>query len=561
MCRIRFVNYKILLPAFVILFACVCQHCFADAVWQYSVPAPSISYRTAQLWIPPNCKRIRGVVVACQNMLERSLFERPAFRDAAASDSLAILLIDSGHDQAPTDGRDPNHPKRSSLDIFLNPNYPQGEEDPVGAGQDLQTILDELADKSGYSELKNAPLMPVGHSSAGSFVWHLYRWDPSRIFAMLPFKTGAKDDGPAGIPVMMVESEWFDYGNSMNDVWSRGSAQGRGAHGQCLFGYYVDIGSGHCDVTDESIKAVALFMKKAVDARIPSNAPLDGQVVLKPISAESGWLLDSAAFGRPENTPVMYKDYKGDPAKAYWYVDKELATYCQNHTEVELAKKPQQINFYPDGGAPLPKGGTYSFSPTFLSDGETFKVQASYIDTLTGSDLYPPGTMLGNSEMPINYRVTSGALVQVGPDTFKIRLHVGPIIPQGNPWEPTLVAYTLGNAEYRPTERPAHVNISIVNTQGAPQNIIFHSVPDQKTSSKSPIPLLAKASSGLPVEYFMVSGPAEIAADGKSLVLTQIPVRSKYPIQVTVGAFQWGRSIDPKIQSADRVYQEFSIIK
>src|SRR5207248_2621019 len=131
-----------------------------------------------------------------QNMLEQPLFERPAFRAACAENGIGLLLIQSGHDRAPDDDKNPSHPPRSSLDIFLNPNYPKGGEDPAGAGADLQKVLDDLAEVSGYQELRHVPLMPVGHSSAGSFVWHLYKWDPSRIFAMMPLKTGPKDDGP-----------------------------------------------------------------------------------------------------------------------------------------------------------------------------------------------------------------------------------------------------------------------------------------------------------------------------------------------------------------------------
>ncbi len=553
---------KAALTALLVMGICVwaatCSH--ADALWQWSVPAPSIPDRRALLWIPPNCAHVRGVVVACQNMLEQPLFERPAFRAAAAQNGLGLLLIVSGHDKGMDDDKTPDHPKRSALDIFLNPNYPNGDEDPQGAGQDLQKVLDALADESGYSELRYAPLMPVGHSSAGSFVWHLYRWDPSRIFAMMPIKTGAKDDGPSDIPVLMIESEWFDYGSNSNNVWSRGSVQGRNG-GKCLFGYYVDLGSGHQNVSDDSMAMIRLWLNKVVAARIPAHAPLNGPVALNPVAADSGWLIDSTKIGQPGTQPVAYTDYQGDKSKAYWYLDKELADYVQNHMATQLAKKPQQINFFTPDTSPATSGGTYSFSPQFLDDRGTFKVQATYLDALTTkTDLFPPDTKLGSSGMPILYRVNSGALVQVGPDTFRIRPHAGPIPPQGNPWEPTLVAYTLGNGEYRPTERPAHVNVSIINTAGQAQTITFPAIPNQKLGVKS-VKLAATASSGLPVDYFVVSGPAELGPEGQSLVFKPMPPRSKYPVRVLVSAFQWGRPVEPKIQSAGPVMQEFFLTK
>jgi hypothetical protein len=275
------------------------------AVWQWSVPVPSLEGRRAYLWVPPECPHVRGLVVACHNMLEEPLFERPAFRAACAENGLGIVLIFSGHDRG-DDDKNPGHPKRSYLDIFLNPNYPNGPEDPKSAGEDLQKALDALAAESGYPEIKYAPLMPVGHSSAGSFVWHLYKWDPSRIFAMMPFKTGAKDDGPEGIPIFDVNSEWFEYGNwdmhnvSMNALDGGARVTGARTHSpDSLYGYYVDIGCGHCDVSDDSIKVVSLWLKKAVAARIPVDASMDGPVQLSPSQPNRGGYSILRLLARP----------------------------------------------------------------------------------------------------------------------------------------------------------------------------------------------------------------------------------------------------------------------
>ncbi len=529
------------------------------AVWQYSVPVPSIENRRAFLWIPPACPRVRGLVVACQNMLEKPLFERPAFRTACADNGLGILMIFSGHDKGPDDDKNPNHPKRSALDIFLNPNYPNGEEDPKGAGEDLQKALGALADESGYAELRHVPLLPVGHSSAGSFVWHLYRWDPSRIFAMMPFKTGAKDDGPQGIPILDVNSEWFDYGGASNNCSTTPGAMGgvlRSRAGGQLFGYYIDAGSGHCNASDDSINIIGLFLKKAVAARIPADAPLDGPVILKNIPAESGWLLDPATLGKPDVGPVAYADWKGDPNKAFWYLDRELAATVQNHMAAQFAKQPQQIGFIRPDGTISTSGGMYGFSPKFLSDGATFTVDAAFVEHLDKTDLFPPGTKLSHGNTPIYFRVNSGALIQTGSNSFRVCPHAGPLLPQGNPWEPTIVAYTAGDNRFQPTEHPAHVNVSIFNTAGQPQTIDFPGIPDQALGTTS-LRLHATASSGLPVEYFVVSGPAE--SEGDTLKFAPIPVRSKFPVRVLVAAYQWGRSENPQVQSAGPVVREFLI--
>jgi hypothetical protein len=542
------------------------------AVWQWSVPVPSLEGRRAYLWVPPDCTRVRGLVVACQNMLEQPLFERPAFRAAAAANGLGLVLIFSGHDKGMNDDKDPHHPTRSYLDIFLNPNYPNGNEDPPSAGKALQKALDDLADESGYGEIRYAPIMPVGHSSAGSFVWHLYRWDPSRLFAMMPFKTGAKDDGPAGIPIFDVNSEWFEYGNwDMHNVGLAapdggvGVSRSRTHDKNSLYGYYVDIGGGHCDVSDDSMEVVGLFLKKAVAARIPENAPMDAPVQLKPVAADSGALLDPATFGKPEGKAYPYGSYPGDPNEALWYLDEELADAVQSHVAAELAKKPQQIGFVQNGHVSTDARMTV-MSPDFLADGATFRVQAAYVDHIDHAnygrdhpDYYPTDAPLGHGTAPILYRVNSGGLVQVGPDTFRACPRAGPIAPQGNPWEPTVVAYSEGDDQYRPAEHPAHLNIHIVNKDGVPQTLDFPKIPDQHALKLAPIKLAAAASSGLPVQYFMVSGPASIRGD--TLSFDKIPVRAKFPVRVLVSAFQWGRSTGNSIQSAGPITQEFFIQK
>ena len=551
---------SIRLGSLLLLLGSLCALRATAAEWPWSVPAPTIEGRRAFLWIPPDCQHVRGLVVACHNMIEKSLFERPAFRAACAENDLGIVMIFSGHDKAMDDDQTPNHPKRSALDIFLNPNFPNGGEDPQGAGEDLQKVLSALADESGYNEIRYAPLLPVGHSSAGSFVWHLYRWDESRIFAVMPFKTGAKDDGPQGIPILYVNSEWFDYGKNANNCSSKPSdiaavLRARGNGSNSLLGYYIDIGSGHCNASDDAIQIMSVFLKKAVAARIPKDAPKDAPVSLKPVKLESGWLLDPATLGQPEGKSVAYADWKGDPKKAFWYLDQEMAAVVQSHMVGELARQPQFIGFVKDGVTNT-SGGMFSFSPKFLDDAGTFKLEATFIDQLTNSNLHPPGTKFGHSDSPILYRVNSGGVVQVGANTFRICPHAGPIPPQGNPWEPTIVAYNLGDKNYRPTEHPAHVNVSIINTAGQPQTIDFAKKPDQKIGAKS-VKLEAKASSGLPVQFFVVSGPATI--DGDTLTFGKVPVRARFPIRVLVSAFQWGRSSEPKVQSAGPVTQEILI--
>ena len=71
------------------------------------------------------------------------------------------------------------------------------------------------------------------------------------------------------------------------------------------------------------------------------------------------------------------------------------------------------------------------------------------------------------------------------------------------------------------------------------------------------VPLKAVSDSGLPVSYYVRNGPAEVKGD--RLVFTPIPPRAKFPVKVTVVAYQWGRSIEPLAQTATPVEQTLMI--
>jgi hypothetical protein len=96
------------------------------------------------------------------------------------------------------------------------------------------------------------------------------------------------------------------------------------------------------------------------------------------------------------------------------------------------------------------------------------------------------------------------------------------------------------------------------NKEGRPQSIAFPQLADQTEGTKS-IKLAATSDAGLPVSYYVREGPGEI--DGDTLTFTAIPPRSKFPVRVTIVAWQWGRSAEPKVQTATRAEMSFSIVK
>jgi len=74
------------------------------------------------------------------------------------------------------------------------------------------------------------------------------------------------------------------------------------------------------------------------------------------------------------------------------------------------------------------------------------------------------------------------------------------------------------------------------------------------------VKLNATSDAGVPVEYYIKEGPAEII--GRQLFLTKIPPRTKFPVKVIVVAWQYGYDNEErKIKSADPVERSFVIYK
>lgn len=511
--------------------------------FQYSVPVSSAEGRRAYLWIPPSCQRVRGIIFCLNNMLEERFVVDPTIRKAAADVGLGIVWLQPGSD------------KISPVNIFLNNG---------NASAAIQQVLTDLAKESGYSEIEFAPLLVEEHSAASPFVYGIQNQMPNRIFAAIPLKGWFPGWKALGIPNLQIASSWAEHGEGWKKEfgWKGDIEQVRKYRAQdenCLMGEFVDISSGHFNFTPQSAVVIAMFIRKAVKLRIPENAPIDKPVELKFIDPNSGWLILPDKLGTPECKPVSCSQWQGDPKLGLWYFDEEMALTINNYMVDQLNKKPQMIQPVVNGQpVVLDKKGMIDYSPVMEPNGTTFKMIATWYDQAPYPSLYG-GAMLGHVPDQISFRVGSGALDQVGPDLFKVGIHRGIVLNQGNPWEPHIIAYSNGNDEFRRADRPIHIVIDIQNKSGEQQTLDFPKIPDQKVKRLKALKLKAKASSGLPVQYFIISGPAVI--ESNVLKFDSIPPRSRFPLRVLVGAYQWGRNTDPKIKSVGPLIQEFLITK
>jgi len=518
-----------------------------NSIYQYSV---SIENREAYLWIPPKCKQVRGVIISLANLLERRWLEDPVIRETAAHERLGIIWVGQA---------DPGIKKDQVFTADMR----------EGAGKLLDKMLKDFADESGYREIEFAPIIAMGHSANGQFAWQVPNWNADRTIAAIPVKTmplPAKLDFE-GVPMCYVvgqTTEWPQYRvpdpatqpGDRDFFWpvvSKSAVALRQLNTNNLLSVVVDPGGGHFDWSDRLAKFISLFIHKACQYRLPQNQAKDGPVKLKQIDPKSGWLTDTGGIDPDTFWPAPYSAYKGDPSKAYWFFDEETAMAAAAFDGDRKPRKKQMLTFIQDGN-PLP-AAKLGFAPLKFEpekDGMTFKVQGTFLKELP-PELLDSGTPLGHASGPIKFKLITGPALQTGPDEFRVQFNRGDY--GGDIW---LQAEHPGNDEFRHAVQPAKLQIPAVLTKGKEQQITFPAVPDQKGSVKS-IKLTAYSSSELPVYYYLISGPA-IIQDGL-LKIKQVPINTRYPIKITVVAYQWGRILPPQYKSAQSVLRSFLLYK
>jgi hypothetical protein len=424
-------------------------------------------------------------------------------------------------------------------------------------------LMEDLASESGYAEIRWAPFISMGHSANGQLSWNIPNRAPERTIAAIPIKTVPLPGSLAfaGVPLCYVvgeTTEWPQYRDGRpgdrDFFWPvvRDSAVAlRTASQENLIGVVTDPGGGHFDWSEREARFVALYIRKACRYRLPQEVPANGPVQLKLLRADAGWLTDTGGMDADRFPPAPYAKYKGDPKTAYWFFDEETALGAAAFCGDRRKREKQMLTFVQDGQAlPVAKQGFAPLRFEPQADGRTFRVVGAFLSEVP-AELAGAGTKLGHAPGPIQFRVITGPALQIGPDIFRVqfdRAGMGGVL-----W---LQEEHPGDNWYRHAVQPGQLMLPAKLTEGKAQKIVFPKIGNRKRGARA-VALAATSDSGLPVEYYIVAGPAEV--EGSTLRLTGIPVKSKFPVKVTVVAYQWGRSVGPPVQSAEPVEQTFRI--
>ena len=522
------------------------------AEWQWSVP---MGAGRAFLWIPPQCKQVRAVVAGQNNMIEEGILEHIIMRKELAELGIA--------------------------EIFIAPPFDtwQNATNNDAANAQFDAMLQSLAEDSGYGELNFAPIIPLGHSAMASYPWNFAAWNPQRTLAILSVHGDAPQTDRVGngkpnvnwggrnidgIPGLMImgEYEWSDDRLTP-------ALKFRGEHPQMPLAMLAEPGNGHLNYCDELIKFLAMFIRKSAEQRLPAEVASDQPPVLKPVDPTHGWLVERWHLNQPRTVkPAPFAKYSGDSREAFWCFDREMALTTQNYFSAKPGKSPQLLGFVQDGKIvpqtdsleqlrlkfePQMDGVTFTLSPTFLNSVE------SGSKNLSRWAYFPAGTPLGHATGggPIVLQIIVGSVTQTSTNTFVVSLNRLNSTTDRRAQDIWIWASHPGDAKYKNIVQQALVKVPSFN-EGAEQHITFPEISDQK-AGKKPIQLNAVSDSGRRVYFYVREGPAEIKAD--TLRFTKIPPRAKFPVKVTVVAWQLGTANEPKLKTATPVVQTFEILK
>lgn len=529
-------------------------------------PDGSKTTARAYLWVPEECKKLRGILVLCANVPEMMLAGHPEIRKVCRENDLGIVWCPGSFFNFKRFGPDKKLANAESVAF-------------------LQQLLDGLSATSGYPELATVPWIPIGESAHLLMADALVEAAPGRAIAGIWLKNPHLPPHDRTTPALVIYGtgqEWAQDKPDTNkhttflDRWSSNASHydsvlnERKSHPDWALNYAIDGQSGHFDCSERVVAITARYIDNVTKARLPK----DGGTNLATVDLTKGFLAEIPAPGLTATPSVAWGDTTNRAMP--WFFDKESAEEAQSLGRVNWKAKSQLPAFSDTNGTVMPfifngissiainaqpkpytnaATGVVTNAPVVVTepDGITFHLEGVLLDkipeTFVGAGA---GEKLEKTPGSPVLEWTSGCLVPLGNGTFRVN-------PDRNwPNQATyVVARQPGTATVRGVVQPAGINLREMNSEGKAQKITFEAIPDVKVGTAS-VPLKAVSDSGLPIRFFVDAGPAVI--DGDKLVFTKIPANAKLPLTVTVGAWQFGRWADPKIKKADIVTQSFQIL-
>jgi hypothetical protein len=507
---------------------------------------------TAYLWIPEGCRQVRGLLILCANVPEHMLVGHPAIRSACAAHGLGIVWCTPS---------------------FMN--FRKDQQKKIDNARDhntsaafLQTLLDGLAQTSGYAEVATVPWLPMGESGHLLMVDALVEAAPQRCLAGVWIKNNHLPPKNREVPALVAfgtAQEWSQDKSDIRTQWNNvGSAyegilEQRTKNPSWPLSYVIDGSSGHFDCSERLTRYFARYIDLVAKARLAADGSL------KPVTLEAGFLADLPVPGHESRHVTAWYETSPDARCVPWYFDRASAEEAQAIARINWQAQTQFPGFADKDGKVFPytfngitwipinkkPGATPLPTPVLETeaDGITFTLKGALLDALP-PNFVGAGETLAKAPGAPSVEWLCGCVEPLGGDRWRMALD------RTWPSPIYLAVRHAGTDSIRAVVQPGQIARDN-HSDGVSQKITFEKIPDVKAGTKS-LPLRATSDAGLPVQFYVVVGPATV--EGDRLVFTRVPPRTKFPVTVTVAAWQWGRGIEPKVRTAEIVRQTCQIL-
>ena len=305
----------------------------------------------------------------------------------------------------------------------------------------------------------------------------------------------------------------------------------------------------------------------------PPGRRLAGQPPkLRPVDPRAGWLVERWHPGTGRSVPpAPFDRYTGDPAQAFWEFDEESARatqdYLADQTRQEAAASRLGAGRQTGAADRQPQPGHAAFRAgsgrRHVSSGGNvsstrWKTARRTSSRWTG---LPAGAPLGHAAGggpvivsritgPVAKKRPGHVCPRAGPGLFHQRQAQLRPLAAGEPaGRRRIQERGAAGGHARPAQRRRHAAAAHVSRE----------IPDQPAgvskSSRSP-PLRTPAQ-----RCIIMCAKARRKWTATSLRLTPIPPGARFPVKVTVVAWQWGHAAAPKLDTAEPVERTFSLLK
>lgn len=503
------------------------------------------SNATLYLWIPESCVQLRGLLIMGANVPEHMLVGHAAIRKVCADNNLGIIWSTPSFMNFKKSTNSDGSMLNMALEYKTTVDF-------------LQELLNGLAEKSGYPEVSTVPWLPMGESAHLLMVDALMEQRPERCMAGIFIKNNHLPPKNRDIPTLVAFGTAQEWGQDKIDIRTRWNdvdgaykkiVSERKKNPNWPLSYIIDGSSGHFDCSEKLVNYFAKYIDLVVKFRLSD----DGSPTLKPVQLTKGFLASMPISDTYDKPVLAYFNAQSVETALPWFFDKESAVEAQSFARFNWKAATQLPAFVDDNGtvAPFTFNGISKLIPTDMgSDGMTFGFKPVMLDEIPSNFVVGAGDKLAKTKNEPTLEWLCGQFKPIGNNQFRVSLDR--MYPNMTSY---LGVYQKGDETIRAVFQPGGLTIPKNNT-GQIQTITFEKIKDVSLAAKS-VPLIASSDSGLEVNYYVVSGPAIVEKD--KLIFTKIPPKSKFPITVTVAAWQWGRASEPQIKMAEIIKQSFKI--